>query len=599
MMRLARWLLFLLSLFIYMPAYAANTEAVQAFNSLVTVNQDASIDVSETIQVQTNQQKFQYGIKRILNATKPKDYEIRSITMDGVPTSYHVQVQNGQLNIMIGEPTQLLRPGSYVFGLTYHVQNVVHFGDDADSLTWNVADNDWGVPLNKITAGLQLPDQANLITHDAFINNKPNPGLVTVLQAASGVFNVETTKPLTSNETLSLKTSWPKGIVQVKVYSAALKADVEAYRVNEWEFGVTIAILIYYLFFWFSIGRNLNDKNLLPLFQPPANLSACATRYLLKMRFTSKTFITALLSLATKRYLSFEGNHNQLVLIQHKDATAKLAHEEEVLLNSLFSAGETLTLTHNHRHQLRHARSQLRNALKEDFEHIYFKSNRGYIRLGIALSSIAFIVPIFTALQRFHALMAVASLCVFGYIVYRVAKQLWHRLIIANHIPTLTHYAQALVSLILFLLAATGSAYILGMFSNNIPPVTLFFLGVLLIVNIVFYHLMRSPTEAGRDLLNQIEGFKMFFHTTEKPRFAALAPPEMTTETLDKYLPYAVAMDEEHAWGERMLQVTGHHLNATYLPQWLALTDSPKPPMRRFAYYITTLLMHTLHEAKS
>ena len=597
-MRLVSRLLCLLALFIQFPAYAASTEAVQAFNSQVAVNQDASIDVSETIQVQTNQQKFQYGIKRVLNATKPKDYEIRSITIDGVPTSYHVQVQNGHLNIMIGEPSQLLRPGSYVFGLTYHVQNVVHFGDDADSLTWNVADNDWGVPLNKISATLQLPDQANLITHDVYINNKPNNALVKVTQAESGVFSVETTKPLISNETLSLKTSWPKGIVQVKIYSAALKADVEAYRVNEWEFGVTLAILIYYLFFWFSIGRNLNDKNLLPLFQPPANLSAAAMRYLLKMRFTHKTFITALLSLATKQYLSFKGNHKQLSLIRHKEATAKLAHEEEVLLNALFAEADAIEISYNQRHRLRHARSQLRHALKEDFEHIYFKSNRGYIRVGIALSGIAFIVPIFTAMQHFHALMAVASLCVFGVIVYRIAKKMWHRLCIASHIPTLTHYAQAAVSIILFILAVTGSAYILGLFSNNIPPVTLFFLGMLLILNIIFYHLMRSPTEAGRDLLNQIEGFKMFFHTTEKLRFAALAPPEMTTETLDKYLPYAVAMDEEHAWGERMLQVTGHHLNAVYLPQWLTLTDSPTPTMRRFAYYITTLLMHTLHEAK-
>lgn len=577
---------------------APSQESIQSFDSQIMVNQDASIDVNETIKIQANQQQFQHGLLRELTDAHPRNYEIRSITVDGVPVSYHVQVKDGDLSVFIGDSSKLLPPGLYTYTLSYHVHNAVKFGTNADMLQWNIINDQWTMPIQLASTTIQLPDQAALLTTKALINNQPATNQVRVLQATGGIFNAVTTKPLAAHQSFSVALSWPKGIVQVKLYSHTLEADVTASRVNEWELGILLAVLAYYLFFWFRVGRNLNDGNVMPLFQPPANLSAAAMRYLTKMRFDEKTFNTGLVSLATKRYLTISGDEEHLTLTQNRDASAKLAHEEELLLNALFAEGETLTITSDQRQRLRHAKHALRHALKAAYEQLYFKSNRGYIRVGILLSLAAFMAPIASAVQQFHAFMAVVSLCFFTYVLYRIGEGVVRNFTLAHHITNARHIGMAIGFCVMFALTAVGAAWVLSLYTNNIPLVTLIILGLLFLVNLLFSQLMRTPTVAGREILNQIEGFRIFFSSTEKTRFAALAPPEMTRELLDKYCPYAIALGEQHAWGERMWQVTGHAPQATYCPDWLILPAKMTIPMRRFAFIIGAHIMHALHRAR-
>lgn len=582
----------------YATSFAATPESIQSFDSQITVNQDASIDVNETIKIQANQQQFQHGLLRQLTDGRPRDYEIRSITVDGVPVSYHVQVQGGDLSIFIGDTSKLLPPGLYTYTLNYHVHNAVQFGTNADTLHWNIVNDQWTMPIQEASATIELPDDATLLTKSALINNHPAADQVNVSQTTEGVFSAETTKPLAPHNSFSVALSWPKGIVQVKLFSDTLEADVTASRVNEWELGILLAVLAYYLFFWVRVGRNLNDGNVMPLFQPPANLSAAAMRYLTKMRFDEKTFNTALVSLATKRYLTISGDDKHLTLTHNRDASAKLAHEEELLLNALFADGDTLTITADQRQRLRHAKHALRHALKAAYEQLYFKSNRGYIRIGILLSLAAFVAPIASAVQQFHAFMAVVSLCFFTYLLYRIGRGVQRNFTLAHHITNARHVLMALWLTLVFFTTAIIAAYILSLYTNNIPPVTLIILGLLFLVNLLFSQLMRTPTVAGREVLNQIEGFRIFFNSTEKTRFAALAPPEMTRELLDKYCPYAMALGEQHAWGERMCQATGQAPNAPFCPDWLILPGKMTIPMKRFAFVIGAHIMHALHQAR-
>ena len=88
-------------------------------------------------------------------------------------------------------------------------------------------------------------------------------------------------------------------------------------------------------------------------------------------------------------------------------------------------------------------------------------------------------------------------------------------------------------------------------------------------VNLVAHHLLKAPTRAGRAMLDQIEGFKLFLSAVEQHRWEVLHPPDRTPELFEKYLPYALALDIEQRWSEQfadVLSATGQE--SEYTPSW-------------------------------
>src|SRR5690606_22772739 len=78
---------------------------------------------------------------------------------------------------------------------------------------------------------------------------------------------------------------------------------------------------------------------------------------------------------------------------------------------------------------------------------------------------------------------------------------------------------------------------------------------IILVVNAIFGTLMKARTPAGRKLLDEIEGFRMFLSATEKERLEFLHPPDRTPELFEQYLPYAVALNVENRWADQFSDV--------------------------------------------
>ena len=75
------------------------------------------------------------------------------------------------------------------------------------------------------------------------------------------------------------------------------------------------------------------------------------------------------------------------------------------------------------------------------------------------------------------------------------------------------------------------------------------------ILNILFYNLLSAPTVSGRQVLDQLEGFRMYMKTAEEERLKILNPPEKTPELFERYLPYALALDCENEWNAKFTAV--------------------------------------------
>jgi uncharacterized membrane protein len=104
--------------------------------------------------------------------------------------------------------------------------------------------------------------------------------------------------------------------------------------------------------------------------------------------------------------------------------------------------------------------------------------------------------------------------------------------------------------------------------------------------NAIFHHLLKAPTRVGRQLLDRVDGFKMFLSAVDGERMNTLSTPGRTPELFERFLPYALALDVEHAWAEQFSQVLAATATAgtsgstaSYSPSWYTGAFSGSSPV--------------------
>jgi len=83
------------------------------------------------------------------------------------------------------------------------------------------------------------------------------------------------------------------------------------------------------------------------------------------------------------------------------------------------------------------------------------------------------------------------------------------------------------------------------------PLVWVLFAAMSVTLHIAFVVLMRAPTPAGRQIMDQIEGLKMYLDTAEQDRLDRMRSPQLTPEVFEAFLPYAFALGVENNWCTR------------------------------------------------
>ncbi len=88
-------------------------------------------------------------------------------------------------------------------------------------------------------------------------------------------------------------------------------------------------------------------------------------------------------------------------------------------------------------------------------------------------------------------------------------------------------------------------------------------------MNILFYQWMKAPTLYGREMMDKIEGFKMYLSVAEGSRIQMMGAPEKNIGLYEKYLPYAIALDVENAWTRQFNHVIEQISSESgYQPRW-------------------------------
>jgi uncharacterized membrane protein YgcG len=595
--RLVLWLIALLALSVPLNAQddqdqrvlPDQEERILAFDSLVTVNDDAGLLVRETIKVQSTGESMRHGIYRAfptaartrLGIRKTETFEIVALSRDNAPETYHEEEGRDGTTVYFGSSNYLLPPGLHTYVFTYRTTRQLRFFPDHDELYWNATGNGWKFPIDVVTAKVILPRRIrNQITgldgYTGYLDDKGKDFTAVRDAESNPVFRAERLYP---SQGLTIVVTWPKGLIEEPTPEEERRqfvADNRAIVVGL--AGLAIALL-YYLVAWMLVGRDPRPGAIVPLYQPQDNLSPAGMRFLERMGFDGKAFTAAILGLAAKGYLAISRDKQTYTLTRkpgYGTVESKLAADEKTLAAKLFSSGATVHLT-EHNATLQLAQTALKASLKHQEEKVYFVTNQRYLWPGVLLTALAVAAMIVIGggaalgifmsiwltgwtfgvsvlmLSVFHAWKAVAAGAGAGAVLGAF-------FITAFSIP--------------FLGGEVFGTYMLWSAVGTLP-VAIIFVGIAAAV--LFHFLLKAPTKAGRALMDRVEGFRMFLKAVDSDRIQRVAPPpEKTPELFERFLPYALALDVEHAWASQFSSVlamaaapadSSSHSNG-YSPSW-------------------------------
>lgn len=561
------------------PALAR--EAITSFSSDVTILDDASLKVTETIIVKAEGRQIKRGIVREFPTTYKDStghrfrvvFDIEAVRRNGRIEPYHTERRSNGVELFIGSADKLLSRGEHRFEITYKTTRQIGYHEGFDELYWNVTGNGWRLPIDRVSYTLNLPAHARAIKIAAYTGVYGTAGKdFQVTDDTEGLVRVISTRRLNDHEGLTVAVSFPRGLIHKPGLS---EKGTTFLRDNAGVFAGLIGFFIifaYYLFFWDSSGRDPVGGAIIPRFKPPKGFSPAAARFVYRMSYDRKAFSAAIINMAVKGYLEIEEADDEFTLRQIGTSPATLTKGEHRIASRLFASSDQITLVNENHKIIAKAISAFESGLKSEYQHAYFNTNIGFFVGGLLVSAIvvaaiaalnATVTPIpITAMSLafLAALSAVTSVLAMNFYVRRTLPQVSLTNLMSSRMIKI-----GLTALVFLPQMAFGAA-LSGQTGLAIP-----LLGLALgIVNGVFLVLLKAPTQLGRSILDEIEGFRLYLSVAEQDRLNQLNPPEKTPELFEKLLPFALALDVENEWSEQFTDVLAAAGNAgeEYRPRW-------------------------------
>ncbi len=565
-----------------LPSQCPAEERILRFDSHVTVHEDTSLTVEETIRVRAEQQEIRQGIYRDFPTTYMGKlggkhivgFQVLKVLRDGRTEGWHTEAQGNGVRVYMGRKGVFLDPGEYTYVLVYKTDRQLGFFGDHDELYWNVTGNGWAFPIDLATARVTLPRDASSQVRFTNLYTGPQGSKeknAVVSRDFNGDILFSTTATLNPYEGLTIVAGWPKGIVQEPSSGDRLTHLVRDNRGIIVGAAGILLVMVYFVITWIRVGRDPKPGTIVPLFSPPDVLSPAAVRFISKMGFDDKTFAAALIDMAVKGALTIRDEDDSYAVTRTKAGDGRLTAEEKKIYDRLFASSDTLLLEKTNHKIVRAAIDAGNDALDLAYGKVYFNKNTRYFVPGVILSILAaaaMIIGSGAGEGIFIGIWLTIWSVGVGVLVTQMVS-LWKRVIFGRGMRIAALGGALFFTLfsIPFVGGELAGIYILGATTS---PWLVAMLFAFFAANITFFWLLRALTRLGRALLDKIEGFRMFLAVTEKDRLNLLNPPDRTPELFERYLPYALALDVEQEWAEQFTDVLAKagEAGTTYSPRW-------------------------------
>ncbi|GMU93007.1 MAG: hypothetical protein AMXMBFR4_20650 [Candidatus Hydrogenedentota bacterium] len=542
---------------------AQQDERILSWHSDITVNSNGSLEVRETITVRALGNQLQRGIYRDfptkyrtwfgMRVTVP--FDVREVLRDGRPEPFHTEEVSNGVRVYIGESNVYLDPGEYTYTLSYSTDRQLGHFDEYDELYWNVNGNGWDFPIDELRATVRLPravDESQLQL-DAYVGKKGSKEQAHEASVlAGGDIEFTAMRPLQPREGLTIVIGFPKGLVTPAEASSNLLRDLPENLSGVVALAGLALTGFYYLVVWIRVGKDPMAGQVRYSTQPPSGISPAAARFLTRMGFDNQTFTAALLSAAVKGYVRIEDNGNAFKVLRLREPDKGLAPEEQKLLKKLFPGkGDTITLEQKNHRRIGEARKACSDELGLQFEKTYFVKNGWYFLPGVLISFVVCAVALL--LEPLNSDQPVLFLAIWltGWTLgcFALGIAVWSQW--SSVFRGRGGVGQALFLSLFALPFFAAETVVSGILFYSMSPWAVAAIIGLFVLNFVFYQWLKAPTLLGRQALDEIEGFRQYLMGQQQEYYNAAQPS--AAALYESYLPYAVALDLEEAWGEQFV----------------------------------------------
>ena len=481
------------------PASAQRSLAIKQFDAAVAVNPDGTVDVTETITVEFS------GKWNGVYRTVPVKYhtpqgfswtlrlEGASATDgQGTPLKVEQQLERHYMKYKLWVPGAEDATRTVVF--RYRALNGLRFFEDHDELYWNLTGDEWDVPIEAVTARIDLPPTATGLRAIAFNGAYGSTAQEAVVAIEGHAVHVTMPHPLGFHEGVTAVVGWDKGAV---VAPTATDKTV-GFLASNWPLAIPIPVFFGMFLLWRRVGRDPEERPVSAQYEPPAGLTPAEAGTLLDESVDMRDITATVVDLAVGGHLKIEEREEKHLFglisntdyvfhrLEPKQGTRALEPHEQGVLDGLFEGAA-------------------RSVALSDLDNEFYTHLPG-IRSGV-----------------------------------------YNRLVtrgLSRSRPDHVKGSWIGGGVVAGALLALGGAWLAAGLSMTPMP---FVVGGLLTTVIValFGRVMPARTVAGARAYEGTRGFEEFLRRVESDRFARVVK---TPEMFERFLPYAMAFGVEKKW---------------------------------------------------
>jgi uncharacterized membrane protein len=494
-------LLFFFSIIFVSPVFAQDF-TINKFHSDITINEDSSFTVKESIDVEFH--KLKHGIYREIpfkytdergNRIKTP-LEVLSVTDEsGNEWKYKTKKTGNVINIRIGDPKKYVE-GHQKYVITYKVVNAILFFDDHDELYWNVTGNYWWAPIKEASANITLTvkkKSGNLwaACYTGSLGSKESQ-----CSFETSVNNSEffTKKNLNSREGFTIAFGWDKELISPP---SSWERFLWTIDIKEnWVFLLPFFSLVFMISLWNARGRDPKVKEAVAvMYEPPkynnVPLTPGEVGILVDEKLDPRDITSTIVGLAVKGYMKIEEykreglvfDSNDYYLVKIKEPDENLNPFEKMLMTSIFTTDLPGIMISDMKNSFYAKLDLLKDTLYGELvSKKYFfaspeKVRKYYITAGIIVALVG------------------------GFAIH-------------------------------LFVSSVGKGIIAGLLSSL--PV------------FVFSRVMPAKTKTGASAYMDILGFQEFMNRAEKDKLERMGNKDL----FSKFLPYAIALDVADNWAK-------------------------------------------------
>lgn len=332
---------------------------INKYNVFIKVNQDASLDVDETIQVTFTSERhgimryipFLYNVQSLPEGTERAERtiepggQIRTFVENIKVENHHYEVstEGGYKVIKIGSASKYVS-GQQQYVIHYRVLNAINFFNDKSELYFNIIGDRWNTTIDNanftIALYKPLPEKPFSFVATGPTGSRENN---TQTHWTDNTFSGFTTKQLNAYEGLTVGIRFPKDYLVQPNY---------ALRGILWLLlPLFIFIIAYYL--WRRFGKD-DDVSIQTEYYPPVNVSPSISGYIIDDKLHRRDLTALIPYWGAGGYLqvnelqseSFFGlvKNKEYEFVKLKELPADAASFEKTLFNGIFDTGDHVNL---------------------------------------------------------------------------------------------------------------------------------------------------------------------------------------------------------------------------------------------------------------